>query len=226
MTTKTDAEYYTFKSGTATGYFFLMYFMYVLASLPFVYVFSFIPKSSIMAFTNFFILNVIVCVIDAVIASIPVFSQNNNPSAGPTKIYNTISNVRWIFAIVLPTVNLKHAISNIVFHDNSQCILVNNAMLGTKFATNEAWFSKNRPGVGTEFILFCAQMVFWWIMLMIVESRMRIKQCCCSCGGGVDTDESDQWNDSVRDKRWNVMKIVFSVCSIWMKMFVKNDDWC
>jgi len=209
-TTKTDAEVYAFRNSAAAGYFFLMLLMYVLASLPFAYVFSFISKSTIMAFTNFFILNVIISIVDAIIASFPVFSQNSNPSDGPTASYKGVSLIRTIFGILLPSVNLKHAIANLVLRDNSQCIRISNAILGTKFNINENYFAASRPGIGTEFILFVVQIIFWTIILMIIENKLRIKQCC-SCQSD-DFDESDQWKDSVRRKhRAFICLVLFSV---------------
>ncbi|CAF1233873.1 unnamed protein product [Adineta ricciae] len=197
---KSDAEVRVFRESAAMGMFFFMWFMYVLASLPFVYVFSFIPKSSIMAFTNFFIINVIVCVVDAVASSVAVFTKNDNPAAGPTRTVTIITNIRWIFAALLPSINLKHAISNILLHSNNDCIAVSNAMVGTKLSINEPWLSKQRPGVGSEFIIFIVQILFWWIILMIVENRLRIRQawqrCCCSD----DSYSSDDWNDSHLDE--------------------------
>ena len=120
-----------YKSSAATGYFFLMLLMFVLASLPFVYVFSFIPKSAVIGFTNFFILNVILCVIDAVLVSFPVFSSNDAQTSGPTMTYKVIEIIRGIVAFFLPTVNLKQALANILIHDNVQCIRTSNAILGT-----------------------------------------------------------------------------------------------
>jgi hypothetical protein len=183
----------------ATGYFFLMLLMYVLASLPFAYVFSFIPKTSIMGFTNFFILNIIICVIDAVANSFPVFTKNDTPSLGPTKTYTIVDNIRWIFAVLLPTINLKHAISNIQLHDSTICIAVSNAMLGTKLSVNEPWMSTSRPGVGAEFILFCVQIIFWWVILIIIENRLNIRRGCQRCCRNEDLTMSNQWDDSVYD---------------------------
>jgi hypothetical protein len=171
--------------------------MYVFASLPFVYVFSFIPKSAVMGFTNFFILNVILCVIDAVLASFPVFSNRSAQTSGPSQTYTGVNNIRSIFALVLPTVNLKHALANILLHDNPQCILTSNSMLGTSFSTNEAWMSTNKPGVGTEFIFFCVQTLFWFLVLIIIESRLRIKQAWRRCCGIKDSQSTGQWDDSV-----------------------------
>lgn len=152
-----------------------------------------------MAFTNFFILNVIVTIVDAVIASFPVFNQNTNPSAGPTSSYKIVNVIRTIFAIGLPSVNLKHAITNLVLHDNGQCIKLSNAILGTKFVENENYFSTSRPGIGTEFILFVVQIIFWTIILIVIENRLRIKQCC-SCQNDDNEEESNHWKDAVRFK--------------------------
>jgi hypothetical protein len=174
-----------------------MFLMYVFASLPFVYVFSFIPKSAVMGFTNFFILNVILCVIDAVLASFPVFSSQDAKTSGPTQTYTVINIIRSIVAFFLPTVNLKHALANILLHDNTQCIRTSNAILGTSFSINEAWMSTNKPGVGTEFIFFCVQTLFWFVILIIIESRLRIEQAWRRCCRSKDSESTDQWDDSV-----------------------------
>jgi hypothetical protein len=171
--------------------------MYVLASLPFVYVFSFIPKTAVMGFTNFFILNVILCVIDAVLASFPVFSSNNASTSGPTQTYTVIQIIRSIVGFFLPTVNLKHALANILIHDNGQCIRTSNAILGTSFSVNEPWMSTNKPGIGTEFIFFCLQILFWLVVLIIIENRLRIQQVWRRCCRSKDSESTDQWNDSV-----------------------------
>lgn len=184
-----------------------MLFMYVLASLPFAYVFSFLSKSTIMAFTNFFILNVIVSIIDAIISSFPVFSQNPNPENGPTSSYRTINVIRTIFAIGLPSVNLKHAIANLVLHDNAQCIRISNSILGTKFVVNENFLATSRPGVGTEFVLFIVQTIFWTIILIVIERRSRTTLCCSS--QDEDIDESNHWKDGVRAIRKRLMLIFF-----------------
>ncbi len=176
-----------------------MYFMYVLASLPFAYVFSFISKTSIIAFTNFFILNVIVSVVDAVVASFPVFTQNNAASSGPSQTYIVVDGIRWIFGIILPTSNLKHALYNIEIHDNAQCLATSNAILGTNFSANEPWMSTNKPGLGAPFILFCVQIIFWWVILIIIENRLSIRQAWQRCRGRGEENSvlNDQWDDSV-----------------------------
>lgn len=171
--------------------------MYVLASLPFVYVFSFIPKSGVMAFTNFFILNVVLCVIDAVAASFTVFSPDSTSGSGPSQTYTIVTNIRLIFAILLPTVNLKHGLANILIHDSAECIVISNRLLGTNLLLDEAWMSMNRPGVGAEFILFCAQILFWWVILIIIENRSTIGRVCGRCRRSNNAESTDHWNDSV-----------------------------
>ena len=174
-----------------------MFLMYVLASLPFAYVFSFIPKSAIMGFTNFFILNVIICAIDAVSNSFTVFTENPTPSLGPTKTYTVVNNIRAIFAFLLPTVNLKHALYNIQLRQNTECIGIFNTLVGTKFTTTEQWMSTSKPGIGVEFLIFCAQIVLWWVILIIIENRLSIRQAWQRCCARGDSSVSDQWNDKV-----------------------------
>ena len=172
--------------------------MYVLASLPFVYVFSFIPKTSVMGFTNFFILNVIIIVVDAIATSFPIFTGNDNPSAGTSRTYNVVEAIHFILAILLPTVNLKHALGNILIHNSANCIRISNRMLGTKFSETESWMSTSKPGVGSQFIIFCVQTAFWWVILILIENRLRIRQArqrCCGCN---KTKHNEHWNDRVR----------------------------
>ncbi|CAF4304068.1 unnamed protein product [Rotaria sp. Silwood2] len=202
---KSDAEVHVYQNSSAAGYFFLMYFMYTLASLPFIYVFSFIPNSSIMGFTNFFIINVIMCVIDAVANSVPVFIKNDTPSAGPTGVYSVVTVIRSIFAVLLPTVNLKQALSNIQLHENTGCISIYNSLIGTKLSTTDSLMSSNRPGVGAQFIIFFVQIIFWWVILIVIENRLRIRQrcqgCCCCCeNDSLDSALTDEWDDSLLDE--------------------------
>ena len=171
--------------------------MYVLASLPFVYVFSFIPKSAVMGFTNFFILNVIISVIDAIAASFPVFSGNDNPSGGTSRTYSVVEAIRFIFGLLLPSVNLKHALANILIHNSPNCIRTSNSLIGTKFSENERWMSTSKPGIGTEFIIFWVQLIFWLVILTLIENRLRIRQARQRCCGGDDSEQVEQWDDRV-----------------------------
>ncbi|CAF1369748.1 unnamed protein product, partial [Rotaria sordida] len=198
---KSDAEVRVYQNSSVTGYFFLMFLMYTLASLPFAYVFSFIPNSSIMGFTNFFIINIIICIIDSVTNSFTAFVKNDTPSAGPTKAYTIVSIIRSIFAIILPTVNLKQALSNIQLHETIECISIYNSLIGTKLSVNDSLMSINRPGVGAQFIIFFVQIIFWWVILTVIESRRRIRQCCCCCGNdSSDATSKDEWDDSQFDE--------------------------
>ena len=175
-----------------------MLLMYVLASLPFVYVFSFIPDSAVMGFTNFFILNVVISVIDAVAGTFPIFSGNANPSDGPAKAYTVVEGIRLIFRLLLPTVNFKHTLANVLIHNNKNCIRVSNSILGTSFSENESWMSTKKPGIGEEFIIFCVQTVFWWVILILIENRLRIQQARQRCCGSENVEYNDRWDDRVR----------------------------
>jgi dipeptide/tripeptide permease len=157
-----------------------------------------------MGFVNFFILNVIICVIDAVMNSFTVFTKNDTPELGPSKSFTGVTNIRWIFAILLPTINFKHALSNIQLHSNTQCISISNAMVGTKLSENAPWMSKERPGVGTQFIIFFVQMLFWWLILTIIENRIRIRQAWQRCWIREDSTSTDQWDDSVCKESYHI----------------------
>jgi len=65
-----------------------------------------------------------------------------------------------MFTLLFPTINLKYALSNSQVYDNKECIAISNAMLGRKFSVSESWMSSHRPGLSTEFILFCIQIIY------------------------------------------------------------------
>jgi len=203
---KADAEVRIFQNGEATGIFFLLFVLYVFASLPLAYAYSFRPRTSIIGLTNFFIINAIINVIDAVINSAAVFRRNDSSStSGPSQLYRIVSLVRWIFAALLPSVNLKQAISNIQLHERKECIIIFNRYIGTSFSLNERWGSFNKPAIGTQMAIFIIQSIVWSIVLIIVESRPAIRQfcsnCCCSSDDrDVIVEKSAQWNDSQLDE--------------------------
>lgn len=70
-----QAEVHIYTQIESTGFFLLMFLMYSLASLPLIYVFAFIPKSELIGFIAFFIINTIGCFFDMVLDFIGVFSQ-------------------------------------------------------------------------------------------------------------------------------------------------------
>lgn len=203
---------YVYRNSDAAGYFFLMYFMYALASLPFVYAYSFVPKSSVMGLAIFFIVNVTACVIDAVLNSFTIFIQNTSPSSGPLRSYYIITAIRTIIAIFLPTVNLKQALFNIQLHENTECISVSNSIIGTRFSPNESYMSLKRPGVGSQFIIFIGQFIFWWVIIAIIE-RWEVthhhRDGCCSCFSCCDYFKTHT-SESVECQNWDT-----SVCTFF-----------
>ena len=175
--------------------------------------FSFRPRTSIIGLTNFFILNVIANVIDSVINSFTIFQRNDSPQNGPNRVYGAVTNFRWILAGLLPSVNLKHALSNSQLHENQQCIRTFNALIGTKFPLNEPFASLTKPGVGGQILIFCIQMTFWTIVLIIIEKRAGKQPCCGSQSSSYNAQASAQWNDSVRDDSLHRREGTKPVCS-------------
>ncbi len=76
-----------------------------------------------MSFTNFLILNIIISVIDTIMP-FPIFIRNDTLSLGSSKSYTTVNNICWMFALLLPTGNLKHALSNIFMITNNTNIII------------------------------------------------------------------------------------------------------
>jgi hypothetical protein len=68
------------------------------------------------------------------------------------------------------------------------------------------------PGLGIQFIIFCAQIIFWWILLTLIENGTHLKLTCrrsCCCDNdlekidgedGAVTVAPNQWNDTVCQK--------------------------
>ena len=202
---KSEAEVRIYRDGTAMGYFFVLYLMYTLASLPFMYLFSFIPRTSVIGFTNFFILNVIANIIDAVINSFTVFTRNETPSLGTSSTFKVVTTIRTILACLLPSVNLKHALSNSQLHENKECIGIFNTYIGTKLSVNSSWTAMGKSGVGAELLIFFFQILSCWAILIVVESRTKIRQAWQRCSSKDDAalaaERSRDWDDSVSGAR-------------------------
>jgi hypothetical protein len=167
---------------TQGGYFFLMMLMYCLASLPFAYVYSFSPKSELIGFIMFFIINVIACFLDMILSFISVFSQAQATNAtGITKTSSILNGLGWVVAVLFPSVNLKRALFNIRLKSNPDCVSSLNSLMFTSYSSTDSWMSVNNPGLGAQFIIFCAQMIFWWVMLVTIENKISINQGCRKC---------------------------------------------
>jgi len=178
-----------------------MFLMYSLASLPLIYVFAFIPKSELIGFIAFFIINTIGCFFDMVLDFIGVFSQAQATGAtGPTSTTTALQNTDWILVIIFPSVNLKRSLFNIRLKSNPDCISALNSLFFTSYSTDEAWFSIESPGLGASFLIFWVQILFWWIILILIESgsliRLKCNQCC-KCKRNQISSMSPSWADTV-----------------------------
>jgi hypothetical protein len=196
-----------------------MLIMYCLASLPMIYAYSFSPKSELIGFINVFVVNVIVCFLDMVLAFMAVFSQGQ-PSSTSThthvsKIASLTENIRWVVSVLFPCVNFKRALFNIRLKSNAECVSAVNTIMFTDYSVTGPWTSLKEPGVGIQFTIFCVQMCFWWIVLTLVEKGRMIKlgcRKCCGCdnelqqvNGGDQLDNEDgtiptaptEWDDAV-----------------------------
>ncbi|CAF4058228.1 unnamed protein product, partial [Adineta steineri] len=211
-------------------YFFATIMMYSLASLPLIYVYSFSPKSELIGFINFFVVNVVACFLDMVLAFMGLFSQSQSTNATHvSKLSSLVLNIRWAVAVLFPSVNFKRSLFNIRLRSNPDCVSAMNSIMFTNYSATEPWTSLREPGIGIEFVIFCIQMLFWWIILAIIENKVNIKlacgQCCCSEneleqvggqnqlnneGGAIGTAPY-QWNDAhldedVRNERQSILR--------------------
>ncbi|CAF3603781.1 unnamed protein product [Rotaria socialis] len=204
--------------GTAQiGYFFLLYVMFSLASLPFMYSYSFIPQSELIGFIMFLMLNALVCFIDMVFGFIALFSQAS-PSASLTEIGTTARSMlilRALLAGIFPTINFKQALYNIRLRSDPNCISAINAILITNYSPDVPWASLNEPGIGLQLVIFAGQMVVWWIFLACIENRTSMRKYVCCCFNrkkrnatnrkkeqaySSDSTDALEWDDSKLDK--------------------------
>lgn len=161
-----------------------MTIMHSLASIPMIYVFSFLPKSELIGFITFFFLNTVACFCDLMLNFIAVFSQALATNAtGVTTLTSVMTNLTWVLVVLFPTVNFKHALFNIRLKSNVDCISALNSIMYSGYSATDSWMAMSTPGLGTPFIIFWAQMIFWWIILTLIENRTKIRLACrrCSC---------------------------------------------
>ncbi|CAF4744310.1 unnamed protein product [Rotaria sp. Silwood1] len=187
------------------GYLFLMFILYSLASLPFIYVYSFIPGTELIGFIIFFIVNVLVCFLDVVLGFIGVFS-GSKPLPDGTLVNRTgtiMTNIRWVLSALFPTVNLKHALFNIRLRSSDLCIAAVNSVMGTNYSSNEPWMSLSEPGLGIQFLIFIGQMIFWWFIVIFLEAlwKMCLKKIRhCSKRQKQTVVTEIEWNDTELDE--------------------------
>ncbi|CAF1280253.1 unnamed protein product [Rotaria sordida] len=212
-----EVEVQIYKGTEQISYFFLLYVMYSLASLPFMYSYSFIPESELIGFIMFLIVNVFACFFDMVLGFIAVFSQAS-PSSSTDKM-GTTTQVMLILRLILagffPTVNFKQSLFNIRLRSDPTCVSVINSIMITNYSSDEPWTSLNEPGIGLQLVIFTVQIVVWWTILTCIENRVKIGQLICCCFNRkehmtidrkrkqVNSNNSTmalEWNDSKLDK--------------------------
>lgn len=176
--------------------------MYSLASLPLIYVYSFSPKSELIGFINFFVINVVACFLDMILAFLALFSQGQSQTSTAIRVSRLTSitaNIRLLVAILFPTVNFKRALFNIRLKSSQDCISAINSLMLTSYSYTERWLSLREPGIGLQLVFFCAQMIFWWIILTLIEKKRSIKlgcRQCCGCDNDLgQVDGDNQWNN-------------------------------
>ncbi|CAF0732502.1 unnamed protein product [Adineta steineri] len=225
-----QSEVHIYINYSQSLYFFATIMMYSLASLPLIYVYSFSPKSELIGFINFFVINVVACFLDMVLAFMGLFSQSQSTNATHvSKLSSLVLNIRWAVAVLFPSVNFKRSLFNIRLRSNPDCVSAMNSIMFTNYSATEPWTSLREPGIGIEFVIFCVQILFWWIILAIIENKVNIKlacgQCCCSEneseqvggqnqlnneGGAIGTAPY-QWSDAhldedVRNERQSILR--------------------
>lgn len=187
--------------------------MYCMASLPMVYVYSFIPKSELIGFITFFIINVVACFFDMVLHFIAVFSQAQTVGATSiTTLATAMDNLAWVLVVIFPCVTFKRALFNIRLKSNSNCDSSLNSLMFTDYSYTEPWMAAREPGLGIQFIIFWAQIIFWWVLLTLIENGTHLKLTCrrsCRCDNDLEQIDGGDQNDgedgaiSVASNQWN-----------------------
>ncbi|CAF3938721.1 unnamed protein product [Rotaria magnacalcarata] len=211
-----QSEVHIYINSEQMGYFFLMITMYSLASLPLIYVYSFSPRSELIGFINFLVVNFVACFFDTVLAFIALFSQRQSTSTTRVARLTSIVNlIRWVIAVFFPCVNYKRALFNIRLKSNQECISAVNSLMLTNDSATESWMSTHESGIGIQFIIFCIQIFVWSMILILIESGTNIKlgcRRCCNCEndlaetdtrsplGDVEGAIPQQWNDAHLDE--------------------------
>jgi hypothetical protein len=178
-----------------------MLLMYCLASLPFVYAFSFAPSSELIGFIIFFVINVVACFLDMIFAFITVYSQAQATGAtAPTKSTSILTSLAWLLAVLFPCVNFKHALFNIRLKSNPDCVSALNSLLFTSYSADDPWMSVRTPGLGATFLIFFGQIVLWTLVLVLIENGTIVNLCCrkcCKCDQ--DLQQIGDTNQSIDD---------------------------
>lgn len=167
-----------------------------------IYAYSFSPKSELIGFINFFVINLVACFLDMVLAFLALFSQGQSQSTAVIRVsrLTTVSSgIRLIVAILFPTVNFKRALFNMRLKSSQECISALNTLMLTSYSYTEPSMSLREPGIGLQLVIFCAQMVFWWFILILIEKggsiKLRCRQCC-GCNNDLEqVDGANQWEN-------------------------------
>ena len=178
--------------------------MYCLASLPSLYVYSFVPKSDLIGFVNYFVINLVACVLDMVLAFMAVFSQSQSTNGSQlTGMSSTTNRIRWAVVLLFPSVNLKHALFNMRLQSSDECISALNALMLTEYSSAEPPASVREPGIGRQLIIFCAQMSAWWLMLVVVEHRTAIRSACHRRLRRIQREHPSTDSNETRSTQWS-----------------------
>ena len=136
---------------------------------------------------------------------ISVFSQAYVAApTGPTKLTTVMTNITWVLAVLFPTVNFKRALFNIRLKSNADCVSALNSLFFTSYNPDEAWMSLLNPGLGAPFVIFCGQMIFWWIVLILIENGTAIRLACrrcCKCDQDLERIDNGNQRDNDVQKR-------------------------
>ncbi|CAF2548505.1 unnamed protein product [Rotaria sp. Silwood2] len=228
--TNIESEVHIYINTEQIGYFLLMIIMYSLASLPLIYVYSFSPKSELIGFINSFVINIVVCFFDMVLAFMALFSQaQSTNTTRVSRLTSIVNNIRWLIAVLFPCVNFKHSLFNIRLKSSQDCISSLNSLMFTNYSFNESWMSTRAPGVGIQFIIFVVQMTFWWIILILIEKGTSIKlgcRRCCGCENDLERIDADNPMDNAEDvipKQWDDSQLDEDVRNERRLIFEENN---
>ncbi|CAF1538429.1 unnamed protein product, partial [Adineta ricciae] len=227
-----QSEVQIYRNIEQIGYYFLIILMFSLASIPMIYVYSFIQKSEFVGFTTFFIINILACLADMTFHLLSVVKQIQVKNAtNIINLSNIMNQMTWVIAVLFPCVNFKRSLYNIRLKSDKYCTSVYSSVMFTNYSLDNSWMSIHEPGIGILFIIFSCQIIFWYFILILIENRILFKGIYHKYWKNKETGitKSNQWNNTnldedVRNERELIINnnIVLNASTIFVRDLVQE----
>jgi hypothetical protein len=196
-----DLEISFFNDNLTIGIIFLLFFFSIFSWSSLGYIWLNLFNSETTGFISLFLILSLASLIDTGLA----FGQLYIGMAGTNSTVLLLSSiVRWIFAAMFPNVSIKRAMFAVKLRSSAFCVSTLNTYLGSKYlkkcilkfliickilatyVATEPLYSFNEPGLGLFFAFSLLQIMFFSVILVLIEKRFTCKTLCSK-----DSDETD-----------------------------------